>query len=116
MERNNKMKQVNLAKAITKNKKCIGYVWKVGKNLYEYQNDNDLGLDLECIDMPMTYNKKVYVGNGYYFYVMRGNWEYENANGVSLSMATLLLKECHKYLFDFTKQELKKLEQYWGQF
>lgn len=32
-ERNNKMNKVNLAKAMTKNKKCLGYVWRVGKNL-----------------------------------------------------------------------------------
>lgn len=109
-------KTINLAKAICKNKKCIGYVWRVGKNLYEYQNDNDLGLDLECIDMPLTYNKKIYVGKGYYFYVMRGNWAYDQAQGVSLKMATLLLKECNKHLFDFTQKELNKLNEYWGQF
>ena len=110
------MNKVNLAKAMTKNKKCLGYVWRVGKNLYEYQNDNDLGLDLESINMPIAYNKKVYVGNGYYFYVMRGNWAYDNANGVSLSMATLLLKECHSWLFDLTPKEIKTLQNYWGQF
>lgn len=110
------MNKVNLAKAITKNKKCIGYVYRVGKNLYEYQNDNDLGLDLESIDLSLTYNKKVYVGKGYYFYVMRGNWAYEQAQGISLDMATLLLKECHKHIFDITPSEQKKLDEYWGQF
>lgn len=110
------MKQVNLARALCENKKCIGYVWQVSKGKYEIQNDNDLGLDLECINMLIPYNKKVYVENGYYFYVMRGIWGYENAQGVSMSMAKLLLKECHSALFTLSKREKYRLAKYWGQF
>ena len=110
------MNKVNLARAICKNKKCIGYVWKVGKNLYEYQNDNDLGLDLESINQELRYNKKIYVGKGYYFYEMYGRWDYDQANGVSLKMATLLLKECNKHILELTEQEQKILKEYWEQF
>ena len=110
------MKTINLAKAMLYNSKCLGYCWQMSKGKYEYQNDNDLGLDLESIDCVQTYNKKVYVGKGYYFYVMRGIWGDSNSDGVSLKMVALLLKECHENLFDFTKRELNRLEKYWGQF
>lgn len=110
------MKTINLAKALTHNKMCIGYAWQVSKGKYEVQNDNDLGLDLELIDGEMRYNKKVYVGNGYYFYVMYGLWNDDKSNGVTLNMAKLLLKECHSALFTLSKREKKRLEEYWGQF
>lgn len=110
------MKKVNLVKALCDYKYCIGYVWQVSKGKYEYQNDNDLGLDLESIKGLISYNKKVYVGNGYYFYVMRGIWGDDNSNGVTLNMAKLLLKECHSTLFTLTEREKKRLEKYWGQF
>ena len=110
------MKQVNLAKALTKNSKCLGYCWQVSKGKYEYQNDNDLGLDLDSINCLIPYNKKVYVGNGYYFYVMRGIWGHDNAQGVTLSMVKLLLKECHSWYFDIPKREHNRLKKYWGQF
>lgn len=110
------MKKVNLAKALCKNKMCIGYVWQVAKGKYDIQNDNDLGLDLELINGEMSYNKKVYVGNGYYFYVMRGIWGDDKTQGVTLNMAKLLLKECHSTLFKLNKHEQKRLAKYWGQF
>jgi len=110
------MKTINLAKAMTKNKKCIGYVWQIAKGKYQVQNDNDLGLDLDCINSEIPYNKKVYVENGYYFYVMRGIWGDDQEQGVTLNMAKLLLKECHSTLFELSKIEQKRLAKYWGQF
>ncbi|MBO7714545.1 MAG: hypothetical protein J6S85_13295 [Methanobrevibacter sp.] len=88
------------------------------KGKYEYQNDNDLGLDLDALNCWSQYNKKVYVGNGYYFYVMRGIWGNKEDSGnsawVTLSMVALLLKECHPHLFTLTNREKKRLEKYWG--
>lgn len=109
------MKKVNLAKAMCKNKKCIGYVYQTTKGHYDIQNDNDLGLDLEGIAEPMTYTKKVYVGNGYYFYVMRGLWGKTHTE-VTLSMAKILLKECHSILFTLTPREKARAKKYWAQF
>lgn len=114
------IKKVNLAKACCENKKCLGYAWQMTKGKYEYQNDNDLGLDLEGIDCLLPYNKKVYVGNGYYFYVMRGKWgseEDKTSNAwVTLKMVAILLKECHSALFTLTPREQARANKYWGQF
>ncbi len=107
-------KKVNLARVIQKNKKCLGFAFRVGKNRYEYQNDNDLGLDLEGCDCIQRYNRKIYVGNGYYYYLMWGNFEGDiKSEGVTLSMVTLLLKECHSQLFSFNKREQNRLDRYW---
>ena len=113
-------KTINLARAMLHNSKCLGYAWQMTRGRYEYQNDNDLGLDLEAIDCELRYNKKVYVGNGYYFYVMRGLWgnkedEIKNA-WVSLNMVAILLKECHSTLFTLTPREQARAKKYWGQF
>ena len=106
------VKKVNLAKAV-QNKKCLGYCWQMTKGKYEYQNDNDLGLDLDAIDCLLPYNKKVYVGNGYYFYVMRGIWGEPDIETVSVSlyMVGLLLKECHR--LPLTNKEQKLIEKHW---
>lgn len=109
------MAKVNLAKALCKSKKCIGFAYQTSKGHYDIQNDNDLGLDLEGIDGKQTYNKKVYVGNGYYYYVMRGLWGKSHTE-VTLSMATILLKECHPHLFTLTPREQARAKKYWGQF
>lgn len=115
-----KSKMVNLAKAVLINKKCLGYCWQMSKGKYEYQNDNDLGLDLEGINCVQRYNRKIYIGNGYYFYVMWGIWgdkcDKDYVNWVSLKMVSLLLKECHKHILPLTKKEQKKCEKYWKQF
>lgn len=106
------MKSINLAKAILRNKNCLGFVWKTIYGKYEVQNDNDLGLDLEIINAPLKYTKKVFIGK-YYFYVMYGYMS-EATTGVTLNMAKLLLKECHSALFNLTAQEQKRLEKYYG--
>lgn len=108
-------KKVNLAHAMCYNKKCIGFAYQTTKGKYDIQNDNDLGLDLEGINGLQTYNKKVYVGNGYYFYVMRGLWGASHT-AVTLSMAKILLKECHSILFKLTPREQARAKKYWGQF
>ena len=112
------MKKINLAKALCNNKKCIGYAWKIGKNRYDYQNDNDLGLDLECINCELEYSKKIYVGHGYYFYLMKEYWYEENGDTIppTLSMVTLLLKECNKHILPLTPREERRLAKYWGRF
>ena len=109
------IKKVNLAKALCNNKKCIGFAYQTTKGHYDIQNDNDLGLDLEGINGLQRYNKKVYVGNGFYFYVMYGLWGATDTQ-VTLSMAKILLKECHSTLFTLTKREQARAKKYWGQF
>ena len=108
------MKTVNLAKALTKNSNCWGYIYPVA-NGYLYQNDNDLGLDLECIDWPIYYLKKVFIKNRYYAYLMLEGDE-ENQDGLPLDMCKLLLHECHKHVVPLTSEEQKRCDQYWSQF
>ena len=114
-----KSKKVNLAKAILNNHKCLGYCWQVKKGGYQYQNDNDLGLDMDALDCVSRYTKKVYVGDGYFFYVMYGLWE-DNINiepyHVSLKMVGTLLKECHPHLFQLTEKEKRLTQKFWAQF
>lgn len=106
------MKKVNLSIAVSKNKKCLGYCYQMKKGKYEYQNDNDLGLDLDAINCFQTYNKKIYLENGYYIYVLRGIWGDETSEGMSLNLVKLSAKECHPHLFKMTEQEKKKLNKY----
>ena len=108
-------KTINLARAMLHNSKCLGYAWQMTRGKYDYQNDNDLGLDLDAINGKMPYNKKVYVGGGYYFYVMRGLWG-ESHTATTLKMVAILLKECHSALFTLTPREQKRADKYWGQF
>lgn len=116
------MKKVNLAKVLSFDNKCIGYAWRIYGNKYNYQNRNDLGLCLDEIDIDLPYNKKVDVGNGYYFYVLRGRFgeeqdlHDENTGYFTLSMVALLLKECYKHIFSFTKREQNRLEKHWQQY
>ena len=109
------MKRVDLAKAMWKNKNCIGFVWRFNNGKYGFQNDNDLGLDLEAISGKQPYVKKIYIGK-YYVYQMRGGYEDTRGEGVSLKMALTLLKDMHSVLFTLTKQEQRLVDRYWGQF
>ena len=110
------IKKINLARVMRENTKCIGYCWQMRRGKYEYQNDNDLGLDLEAIDCLLPYTKKVYVGSGYYFYVMRGIWGEDSNTATTLKMVAILLKQCHSRLFKLTSREQKRADKYWGQF
>lgn len=110
-----KQKEVNLAKAMQKNKNCWGYIYPVAEGLYQYQNDNDLGLDLDMIDYPIYYTKKVFITNRYYAYLLLQGDEEDEA-GVTLSLAKLLLHECHQHIVPLTPDQKKVCDQYWSQF
>ena len=110
-----KQKEVNLAKALQKNRNCWGFIYPVADGLYQYQNDNDLGLDLEPLDHPIYYTKKVFIAGRYYAYLLlQGDEECED--GVTLSLAKLLLQECHKHIIPLTPDQKKVCDSYWSQF
>lgn len=110
-----KMKTVNLAKALTKNSNCWGFIYPVANDLYQYQNDNDLGLDVEALDGPAYYIKKVFITGRYYAYLLLQGNEYVE-DGVPLETVKALLHECHKYWIPLTPEEEKLCKEYWDQF
>lgn len=111
----NSRKKVNLAKALMDNKNCLGYIIRFNNGKCAYQNDNDLGLDLEGLDHPTPYDRKIYLHKRYYCYYLVGDYD-DDGSGVDLEMAELLLKECHDHFIPLTDEEKKKCEEYWKQF
>ena len=111
----NKMKIVNLAKALTKNSNCWGFIYPVANGLYQYQNDNDLGLDLEALDGPAYYIKKVFITGRYYAYLLLQGNEYVE-DGVPLETVKALLHECHKHWIPLSTEEENLCKEYWAQY
>lgn len=113
-----KRKQINLAHAMCKNQNCYGFIWRFSNGKFGYQNDNDLGLDLEAIGGKQPYVKKIKVDNKHYVYQMFGGFE-DDGSGVSFKTALALLRECHKGCLGnapLTKQEQNLCKKYWAQF
>lgn len=108
------MKTVNLAKALWKNKNCWGYIYPKADNTYEYQNDNDLGLDLESIDCRVPYIKKIFIKNRYYVYLLAEGDDTEK--GLPLELTKALLHECHKHVVPLDKEEEIMCQEYWSLF
>lgn len=108
-------KKINLAKALTKNKCCLGYILQFNNGKCCYQNDNDLGLDLESIDQPIAYKSKIYLYKKYYVYYIVDNID-DDGTGIDLELAKVLLKECHKHFIPLTKEEEQKCKNYWNLF
>lgn len=108
-------KKVNLARAIVKNKNCLGFITPFNNGKFAYQNDNDLGLDLEGIDCEVEATK-VYIYKRLYAYLLCDSDIEDDGTGVDFEMAKLLLKECHKHFIPLTSQEEKKCEEYWKGF
>lgn len=110
-----KRKKINLAKALTNNKCCLGFIFRFSNNSWFYQNDNDLGLDLDGIDLLQPYIKKIYIYKRYYVYQMVGGYEPSpNEPKASYKTVIALLKECHKHIIPLTKQEEELCRKYWG--
>ena len=107
------MKKVNLAHAMLHNKNCYGFIWKYSNGKYGYQNDNDLGLDLDPINFSQSYIRKVFVDNKHYVYQLRYGAS-DDGRGTSLKTVCALLKECHAQ--PLTSSELLLTERYWSQF
>lgn len=108
------MKTVNLAKALWKNKNCWGYVYPMANDTYEYQNDNDLGLDLEGIDCQIPYIKKIFIKNRYYVYLLAEGDDTEE--GLPLKTVLTLLHECHQHVVPLDAEEKKICDEHWSQF
>lgn len=108
-------KKINLAKALTQNKNCFGYIIQFNNGKYTYQNDNDLGLDIDGLNHNVFYEKKIYLYKHYYAYLIKGECE-DDGNGVELDLAIALLKECHKHIIPLTEEEKQKCKEYWNLF
>ena len=109
------MKTVNLAKALCKNKNCWGFIFKSDSGRYLYQNDNDLGLDLEGLNNKAPYIKKIYIVGRYYAYLMKDQGGEDDA-ATDLKTAKALLHECHDHVVELTPREKKLVYNYWMQF
>ena len=109
------MKKVNLAKALTKNKGCLGFIWRFSNGRYGYQNDNDLGLDVDELNCETIYVKKIYFTKKDYAYQIRGGFM-DDGTGVGYKTVLALLKECHEFYLPLTKHEKMLTTRYWNQF
>lgn len=107
--------KVNLAKALTKNKNCLGYILQFNNGKCHYQNDNDLGIDLDALDNTIHYKEKIYLYKNYYAYFIVEDVEDDNT-GIDLELAKALLKECHKHFIPLTSEEKVLCANYWKQF
>lgn len=105
--------EINLAKRIN-NKNCWGFITPFTNGTYTYQNDNDLGLDLDALDM-LVKAKKVFICRNFYAYLLDEEVD-DDGNGTSLEMAKLLLKECHKHIVPLTEEEQKICEKHWKEY
>ena len=104
------LREVNLAKALCKNLNCWGYIYKVGDG-YQYQNDNDLGLDLEPLNQPVPYIKKIYITGRYYAYLL--SEKAVEGEPLSLELVKALLHECHKHVVELNQKEKDLVYNYW---
>ena len=109
------MKKINLAMALCKNQNCLGYIVQFSNGKCAYQNDNDLGLDLDAINELIEYEKKIFAYKRYYIYFINSDLE-DDGTGIDLELAIALLKECHKDFIELTSQEQKMCDDYWKQF
>ena len=112
----NSRKKVNLAKALCNNKNCLGFITRLNNGKHIYQNDNDLGLDLEGLDFKAPYEKKIYLYKRYYCYYFVEDLDDERGDGVDLETAKALLKECHGRFTPLTDEEKEICDKYWEQF
>ena len=108
------MKKIDLSKAMLKNKNCLGFIWRFKSGRYGYQNDNDLGLDLEAIKGCQKYVKKIFIGK-YYIYQVYGGFE-DDGTGAGLATIKALLKDCHHFILPLTSHEKRLVEKYYGGF
>jgi len=108
-------KKVNLAKAFSNNSHCLGYIYQFSNGKCTYQNDNDLGLDLDDLNETIEYEEKIFIYKRFYAYYFIGDAE-DDGTGVDLELAKVLLKECHDNFIPMTEEEKKMCKDYWGQF
>ena len=115
------MKEYDLEHALFEDPLCLGICWelKKGSGEYEYQNDNDLGLDRENYEGCVAPCEKVFIGDqGHYMLIDRGFEDPTTMakNAPDLATVQALLKECNPNLFQLSAAEKEATEAYWKQF
>lgn len=99
---------------------CMGVAWECrkGSGLYNYQNDNDLGLDADGIEGVSIEAERVPLGDkGHYMLLDLGDCQdMEDGAAADLGTVNALLKECHPTVFQLTEAEKKLCEAYWARF
>ena len=109
----NAKKKIYLAKALSNNSNCLGYIVCFNNGKCTYQNVNDLGLDYDAIDTELEYVKKIYIYKRFYaYYIVEDN--NDDGTGIELELAKTLLKGCYDHILPLTEQEKKTCEDYWG--
>ena len=110
----------NLAHALGEDPLCLGVAWRVrpGEDLWNYQNDNDLGLDLEGYDEAGGIEAERLTADeaGHYIIIDEAFGDMEDGAAAPLNTVVALLKECHPTLFKLTPAEQKLCDDYWGRF
>lgn len=100
--------------------KCMGVAWECrkGSGLYNYQNDNDLGLDAEDIEGVFIEAERIPLDDrGHYMLLDLGDCQdMEDGAAADLGTVKALLKECHPPLFQLSEAEKKLCEAYWARF
>lgn len=95
--------RIDLAYALREDPLCLGVAWRIRgeSDLWDWQNDNDLGLDLDGCDEagPIEAEKLVVSEEGHYVILDEGGEWPEEKEGVPLTEAIACLKRCHPYLF-----------------
>lgn len=110
-----KIKKINLAYALCKNSNCLGFIIQYPNGKCIYQNDNDLGLDLDGINYLVEYKEKLFLYKRHYVYFLEENGD-DDGKGVDLELAKALIKECHNDFIPLTPEEQKLCDDYWKSF
>lgn len=108
--RNNK--KISLKAAVLNYKYCLGFIWRLNNGLYDYQNDNDLGLDVDELK-GLQKVTKIYIDKKYYIYQLKGVYE-DEGNGEDLATIKAVLKDCHSNIFKLTPTEKKLSDKYFN--
>ena len=110
----------SLEYALMEDPLCIGVAWECrkGSGLYNYQNDNDLGLSYDGIEGVSIEAERIPLGDqGHYMLLDLGDYEdMEDGGSADLDTVKALLKECHPNKFMLDDTEKKLCEAYWGRF
>ena len=99
---------------------CMGVAWECrkGSGLYNYQNDNDLGLDVDGIEGVLINAERLPLGDqGHYMLLDLENCQdMEDGAATDLDTVKALLKECHPTLFHLNDDEQTLCKAYWARF
>ena len=113
-------RKCRLLNQLRDNPLCVGFAWEAspGSGKYEYQNDNDLGLDADGLEGVVIEAEKIPLGDGRYMLLdssFAGDGE-GSERAADLDTVKALLKECHPHLFKLTEEEAALCRAYWARF